>query len=92
MLYVNSTTMAPSCWKEFIYVVCCFLGDEYLDENYEYEEKQRLCSRQPSLQTNKQSLKKTQSCCFIPIREKTKTKIKKKKSKVNWIIGDEHLS
>jgi hypothetical protein len=81
MLYVNSTTMAPSCWKEFIYVVCCFLGDDYLDEIYEYEEKERLCPRQPSLQTNKQSMKKTNSNS-----DKNTTK------KIKWILGDQHLS
>lgn len=78
MLYVNSITMAPSCWKEFIYVVCCFLGDDYLDEIYEYEEKERLCPRQPSLQTNKQNMKITNSNS-----DKNTTK------KIKWILGNE---
>ena len=81
MLYVNSTTMAPSCWKEFIYVVCCFLGDDYLDEIYKYEEKEQLCPRQPSLQRNKQNIKITNSNSG-----KNTTK------KIKWIIGDQHLS
>jgi hypothetical protein len=71
--------MAPSCWKEFIYVVCCFLGDDYLDEIYEYEEKEQLCPRQLSLQTNKQSMRKTQSCCLIQTSQKTTNKKKKKR-------------
>jgi hypothetical protein len=70
--------MAPSCWKEFIYVVCCFLGDDYLDEIYEYEEKEQLCPRQPSLQTNKQNIIRTDSNY-----DKNTTK------KIKWILGTE---
>ena len=40
MLYVNLLTMAPSCWKDFIYIACCCLGDEYLDEIDEYNKQQ----------------------------------------------------
>lgn len=70
--------MPHSYWKEFIYVVCCFLGDDYLDEIYEYEEKERLCPRQPSLQTNKQNMKITNS-----------NSDKNTTNKIKWILGNE---
>ena len=72
--------MAPSCWKEFIYVVCCFLGDDYLDEIYEYEEKERLCPRQTTIQTNKQSMKITNS-----------NSDKNTTNKIKWILGTDSL-
>ena len=94
--------MAPSCWKDFIYVACCCLGDEYLDEIDEYnkqqnkqrkkeKEKERLCPKESTVQNNTSILRKTQSCCFPRPLPKTNTKKKKRKG-INWIIGDEYLN
>jgi hypothetical protein len=73
--------MAPSCWKEFIYVVCCFLDDDYLDEIYEYEEKEQLCPRQTTIQPQIQNIIRTDS-----------NSDKNTTNKIKWIIGDQHLS
>ena len=90
--------MAPSCCKDFIYVVCCFLGDEYLDEIDAYNatknmESQKLCPKKPTIQNSKNLLRKTQSCCFPNSSPKTTTEPKKQKRKgLNWIIGDDYLT
>ena len=65
--------MAPSCWKDFIYVACCCLGDEYLHEIDEYNkqrerEAERLCPKEPTIHHDASILKKTQSCAHpIPV-------------------------
>ena len=96
MLYVNSLTMAPSCWKDLIYVMCCCLGDEYLDEIDEYNkqrEKERLCPKEPTIQNDTSILRKTQSCCFpVPLPKTTNETKKQKRKGLIWIIGDEYLN
>ena len=96
--------MAPSCWKDFIYVACYCLGDEYLDEIDEYnkeqikqreieKEKERLCPKEPIFQKDRTILRKTQSSCFPIPSPKTLNHNKTKKRKgLIWIIGDDYLN
>ena len=94
--------MALSCWKDFIYIACCCLRDEYLDEIDEYnkeqikqrekeKDKERLFPKEPTNQNNTSILRKTQSCCFSRPSPKTK-KEKKRRKGLKWIIGDEYLN
>lgn len=95
-------TMPPSYWKDFIYIVCCCLGDEYLDEIDEYnkeqikqreKEKERFYLKEPTVQNNTIFLRKTQSCYFPRPSPKTTNEKKKKKRKgLNWIIGNDYLN
>ena len=86
-------TMAPSYWKDFIYVVCCCLGDEYLDEidTYNKAERERLCPKQPKIQQNAILLRKAKSCYF-PKLSTNKNGQKEKRNGLKWIIGDEFLN
>ena len=92
--------MPPSCWNDFIYMTCCCLGDEYLDEidAYQKAEREKLYPKQPVIQQNKNTIRKTKSYCLLtqPIKNSKPTQqgVKSNSSKkdLKWIIGDEYFN
>ena len=89
--------MSPYYFKNIIYLACCCLGDEYLDEIdlYQKDERERLYPKQPFIQQN--NLRKSQSLCLSKPSPKIITTYKNKKQRkqrigLKWIIGDEYLN
>lgn len=98
--------MQNTYWKDCIYILCCYIGDDYFNQNMEYTESAQE-SKYNLLSSNNNSvqnihLRRSQSCILLnsptspsygaeDINNQSTNNGLVIRKKLRWIIGDEYF-